>query len=459
MPGPVVLTPPTVAGVPLESVVLSPNRGDDLELVGGTSGVVLAQDGNEGLFPVPEFEEEYAFSRTTEGGLRTQSRPTIVRGEGHAWLLGSNGADVGTLEWRLERALEDSRRSGGQLIVAPAEGERILYQVTSARLASETYTPPRRRQGVGEATFEISYLPFAHLDELEVDTTGGSGPIVTLTIPELPGSADALGELEISDAAGIARYFVEGGLEARYFDPFEPWPVLIDSDDADMDKLEGADVESRAGAYSSGVYRQNLGSAQTGVTTTRVDQIGRFRVKARFFATELAEARTAVGVRGGQPSFRPWKALPLQDGWTEVDLGLIAIDPPSSGNHFAYVSVYARAESGTGTIDLDYIKLIPAERYFRAHGEVGGGGTTRANSGVRIRWDGIETQATTNAWTRHPRAIGPGLRIPRTGGRLAFSLIQNDVTTEEHIPVSGQGLDATLRVIPRVVLRGAGLIH
>lgn len=459
---PIVLTPEsalTSTGQP--SVMLTPNLGEGEELV-GSEGIVLAAEGNETLFPVPEFDENYSGGIWTEGGRRTRSRPVTITGQGHVHLLGTDELDVAMLERRWEKVIGDCWKYGGTLRYTPEVGAQVTYQVSSAKLLSGSATPSRRRVGVADSTFELTYQPYGHLAPRLAIIDLSADPVVVVDIPELDGSAEALGILSVNEPESQGRMHVEGGMESQYVSELTAWELFFDSQF--LDGQSGTTVTSRANNYGTSVIRQSdLDADREAVATIAgLQHTGRFRVKARVYV-ESADVRVQVGcrVRGGQEAIRPWQTPPAVGEWVEVDLGVVNCEPPPDGVQSVRFTIYAKSvnDGGVDDIDLDWIKTFPVERYMRASGTVGSGtGTTYdtlpGSTSLVWRYDGIFTEISTDPYilAEHPDAIGQGLRIPRRGGRIAVS-----ASRDAYGAGWGDNLEAELKVIPRVLLRGATL--
>lgn len=436
------------------SLILAPAKGSSpLELVGIT-GIFLSKDVTvEQIMPVPVYEEEFAESRDSEGGLRSQSRPTNPSGAGQVW-IDASGAGLAANIKRWEKTAQDLRKYGGTIKYTPVDGPMVIYTVASFRITAMPQDVIYQGQGVAQSEFEFTTLPYGLLDEVTVvSNANGTSPLVEFDIPELDGSVDALGKVLVTDTASQARHHVEGGMESYYYDPDNPWELLLDH--TEQSALESASSTTRAASFSTNIFRQTVTTGQ-GIAFALGSHVGRFHVKARVYATLAADLRLGYAIRGNSPRYKDWQSVPVTGAWAEVDLGIVNIDPPRiySGQSVSF-SVYGRRTTGSATtVDLDWIKIIPAERYFKAHGSVGSVATVRSGRYMRVGHDIAETETANDVWAEHPASTGAYLRIPVEGGRMAVAVNRADIETEAHTPL-GDAVRVDLNVVPRVALMGA----
>jgi hypothetical protein len=442
------------------SATIVSNLADDtaMQLVAGDEVYLAAV--SDSLFVPPVFDETFASSPDTEGGRRMRSRPDNVVGVGTVYIQpGTSQAEFWANVAAWEQMIERCRRYGGLLVYTPDGGPTITYEIESAHLLSIPQRGVYLNLRHAASEFELVFRPYGLLpDETVVTNANGALPLLSFNVPALDGSVDARGVLVIRDTAAQARNHIEWGLESRYYDPDAAWPLLIDSDD--MTIVEASAQTTRAGSYDpnasgNNVIQQTLSTNSKGIATITSSHIGRFRARARLYASAVdCKARIGWSVRGGSSSYSPWATLPTGSAFVDVDLGTVIIPPVITGSHSVALTVYGKAPSGTPTMQLDYLKLFPAERYGRARGAVGQVGTLRASRYFAVRHDAVLTETADAVWARHPNYIGAYLRIPVRGGRLAVAANRNDIEVAEHVPL-GDSLRADLTVTPRVALLGA----
>lgn len=333
----------------------------------------------------------------------------------------------------------------------------ITYDLTEMAITSMPQDAAMTALNRGVSGFSFTCKPYGRLDQsIVVSNQTSTTPLLTFDVPALVGSADALGILTLQDTASQARSHLEGGLESRYYSASNPWPLLVTRDT--IQGLDSAVSDTQAGSYGTTTWRQTLSTTSKGVGYFTGSHVGRFRVKARLNQTDNAGvrvyARLGYAIRGGGTRFLDWQPLPTTSvGWSEVDLGIANIDPAITGTHSVTFSLYAKAASSTPTVQFDYFKILPAERYFLAHGSVGSVATVRSGRYAQIRYESILTETSDGVWTQHPSPTGSNLRIPVQGGRIAVALNRNDLENALHSTL-GDPMRADLTVIPRVTLLG-----
>jgi hypothetical protein len=433
---------------------------EPIELIGtGTNeGFALAAEGGPELFVPADHDQTVISTSYTEGGHLVRSTPNNPVGSGTVYIRGGRDGDTHELWYYVrwwELMLDCTRRYGGTLTYTPDEGPAITYEIETCQVSAVNSDPTTVRLGYVTSTFEFTYRPYGMLpNETVVSNANGTTPLLEFMVPEMPGATEARGYLTLTDTANQARYHVEGGLEARYFDMAAPATLLPTA--PSMTALESATSTTRTGSYGSGVKRQTLTTSLNGkgLVSWTGSHVGRFRVKGRFYASAAeCYARLSYSVRGGGATYRPWKLIHAILGWCEVDLGTVTIPPAMVGASSATFNIQVRAGTGSPTVDIDYLKFFPAERYFKAKGAVGTGATIRSGRFITIRHDAILTETATNVWAQHPGATGSYLRIPPEGGRIAVSANRNDIDSNFHTPL-GDSLRADLIVTPRVILLG-----
>lgn len=437
----------------MAAITLTPAGGSPLDLL--SSNWKLTYEGTvESLLPVPVFDEAYAESVDTEGGQRIRTRPTNPTGGGSLRIKGTSTADLQANIATWEQTVYDTNKYGGALAYTPTSGTAITYDIESMRIASLPQDESAKRNLYSLSEFEFITLPYGRLAQAAVVTNAnGTAPILSFNVPALDGSVDALGILTLTDTASQARSHAEGGMESTQYNPASPWSLLIDT--TSMSALESATSTTRAASYSTNIWRQTLSTTSKGVAFANGTHLGSFRVKGRFFdSAGTVSVRLGYSIRGGGTTFNSWVVLPQNANWTEVDLGVVNIPPAITGTHSVTFSIYAKASTGTPTLDLDYLKLFPAENYFKANGTVGSVTTVRSGRYLSWRYNGVLTETATDVWSEHPSAVGSYLRIPRKGGRIAVALNRNNIDTAVHTPLA-DAMRADLTVIPRVALIGA----
>lgn len=442
----------------MASLALVPHAGaGTLQLIGGTIPIELARDRSvESILPVPEWNETYAVSPDSEGGPRTRWQPENPTGAGKVWIGGTSAADVRENVATWEQTVMDANRYGAELTYTPTSGTAVIYDIESMRISAMPQDD-RLLDGLkASSEFEFTTLPYGRLAGTTVVTdANGTAPLLEFTVPELSGSMDAFGMLTLTDTASQARLHIEGGMESRYYDSGSPTDLLMTR--PDLTALESAGTFVRTGAYSAGsiIWRQTAGTVTKGIAYGSGSHTGRFIAKGRFYdSAGTISVRLGYSVRGGATKYNNWNVLPQNAAWTEVNLGIVDIDEAATGTHSVRFSVYAKAGGGTPTVDLDYVKLFPAERYFMARGSVGSVSTIRSGRYAMWRYDSVLSETANGVWAEHPAAEGSYLHIPPKGGRIAVAANRADIETAAHTPL-GDALRADLTVTPRVFLLGA----
>lgn len=438
---------------------LALDSGESFDVLDVPSGIFLPPDAT-GILPVVAYDEAYATSSDTEGGRRTRSTPQNVQRSGPILVtdLGGNIEDAIAL---VQRVIESIRTYGGEMVYDPPWGSPATFDLESAWISEATYSGTMIAGGV--QAMDITYVarPYGRLPEVrefwDVSTTS---PLLEQEYGPLDGSVDALARIVLYDINGQARQFAEVGVESKYYDPDNPSLLLVTK--TSMNPLDSASSQTRAGSHSTNVWRQTLATTAKGIASASGSWVGRYRVRIRNFlptaiATNPVAFRVGWLVRGGGVSYKPWTPAVSSTDWTELDLGRINIPSAPRGSHSAQINIYAKSISGTPVADLDYVKVVPAEKYAKATGLVGATlATVPANTKVEFAHDGVRSQSggpTGDTWADHPRPVGDLFKLPRKGGRIAAYIHRKNIDNDYHTPL-GDTVSIGLYIVPRVVMLG-----
>jgi hypothetical protein len=199
-------------------------------------------------------------------------------------------------------------------------------------------------------------------------------PFVTGTIYNTFGDQPALGEMVITDAAGQSRRHTEWGLEGPLTYNAST-SLLIDSDDMVTSGFGGTQT-TQSGAYDPnasgnsvvGITARTAVAAVAGVGN--LSHVGSFRVKARVYSdASTLMTRLAWRAGDGPMSSNSWATHRGGSVWQELDLGTIIVPSVIVGTQRWTGQVEVKTSSGTATVRLDYLEMIPTScGYGKARG-------------------------------------------------------------------------------------------
>lgn len=254
--------------------------------------------------------------------------------------------------------------------VAPIPIATLAYTLTSSGAEATLFGVDVRAQPGIQIVTAASDTTMAVSDWQLRDTPDitNSDPLVSFEIPNVPGHVPAEARLDVKEGSSQARSHMEWGLECKNYDPAVVWPLLIDSD-----KL---DTSGFAGQPSGGGQYDPDASGNSAITANQLSEtiplavcgtgnqqhIGPFKVKAHVKGNVGVQCRLAWRQGGGplrRNDYAP--ALSGQD-WLEIDLGTINVSDAPVGTQRWEGRIEAFGVTG-GQLILDYILLIPLERY------------------------------------------------------------------------------------------------
>jgi hypothetical protein len=356
-------------------------------------------------------------------------------------------AKIGEIVQLLEET--ENQQDGTALVWTPATSTKSL---TAYVLSGEVTGMPIEKSGgdigwftrMPVVTIRLDCKPFLYGAEASATLfTASTLPLATGTIADVPGDVPAEARLIVTDAATQSRRHLEWGLQQRHYDAATS--LIIDSDAM---TILGGTGTTRSGAYNpdaagNSVIRATLYSEPTAVCSTgNLAHVGTFRVKARIYATDETGDNTKIRLswQSGDGPMRsnPVATPPATGAYAEIDLGTITIAPTTLGTQrwTGRIEAHTTGTSGTPTVDIDYLFLIPAgEGYGKARG------VYAAEAGPLVAVDDFTGTTTGNALHA---------RTPPLGGAWATSgdatdFVFSDSPDEETVTRSTNTLEGTGR--------------
>jgi hypothetical protein len=360
------------------SLVLSDGTRE-MELIGDGEGTYVVVDGFE--LPAPAPANTYVETPDSEGRRRLRTRyPNVESGAIH--LRVDYSEDLAGPFWdAVDSLLElvmSAHRQKGTLTYTPTDGVEITYDLEScyiSDLPQQGHAIALRRY---EPVITFECLPFGRLAPVEVfaDETF-TGPVGSVVIDNIPGHADALVDLTLTDDSSQAAGWVEVAVERDGYDA-----LSTVFNDTSLTAAGSTTSTTRSGAYSSNtVKRQNLGTSATDfVSLQTVGHFGRKRISGRFYAEENSWVRAGYRHGNGNESWGPWRAV-AADAFREVHLLTADIRQPPVGLHEITIKLQAYGEVA-GNFDIDFLEIVGAERRCLARQP----GATLMGSGDEIRF-------------------------------------------------------------------------
>ncbi len=248
----------------------------------------------------------------------------------------------------------------------------------------------------------------------EVVTYGpvsSSAPVLSLSLANVPGHVDAEATVTVTDGASRARRHLEGGLGDD-----SDAPLLIDADDLDVTVgVFAAALATRSGSHSAQVARALLAPrVQAVVGTGALGHVGVHRVKARVWAASVdVRMRLAYRTADGAYSYTPWVAAVVDDAFGEVEFGVITIGEVQAGAQEWDGRIEAFSTVVGDTVEVDYVGVLPASRYWRARAEY------RYRAGVTVARDEFTGIAAATALNSLVAPLGGTWAVSGTGAGFA----------------------------------------
>jgi hypothetical protein len=234
-------------------------------------------------------------------------------------------------------------------------------------------------------------------------TTSASTPLVTLDIPNITGDVPAEGTIVVTDLASKSRRDVIWGVEQRYYTPGSPTDLTLTASELVTSGFAGTSG-AVTGAYSTNAITATVADQPTAVCGTgNQPHIGTYRIRARVQAGSVyTRFRLAWQDGDGPFNANPWVGPPVADGWCEIDLGEITIQPTDLGSQRWTGRVEAYATSPAAQpVWVNLLEVIPAgEGYGRARA------TYAYQPGVVVARDNFTTLGAGAALNGHAAPAG-----------------------------------------------------
>lgn len=224
------------------------------------------------------------------------------------------------------------------------------------------------------------------LDDWRLDSAWieSSNPHIDFEIRNTAGEVPAEGRLILTDIASQERDFAEFGLEALEYPHSAPPATMVAAQQLSTSGLSGSG-NTRAGAFlpqgsGNSVIRGGTGSAWVGLCEALAQvHVGAFRAKVRVW-TDGTDVQLRLAYRAGDGAFIRNSAVDLSPSlvsqWQEVDLGPVYIEAAGLGTQQFVPRIELRGDTALKTVDLNYLELIPAERYGYARSPAQSPGST-----------------------------------------------------------------------------------
>jgi hypothetical protein len=192
---------------------------------------------------------------------------------------------------------------------------------------------------------------------VEPNVAVSSTPLLTLSLPGVPGEADAEARLIVTDRANKGRRFVEWGQQQRNYQG-----LGLEIDSLVTTNFAGTST-TRTGSYNTNVTRATLTQTSVVVCSTgALGHIGTFRVWARAYPTSGdVTVRLSWQEGSGRLRANDYATPPTYNAWVDLDLGVVSIGPALSGTQQWLGQIEALADTVGATIDIDYVLLVPTD--------------------------------------------------------------------------------------------------
>lgn len=409
----------------------------ELDLLSGGS-IYAVQEGFD--LPLPGRDVTYIEPVDGDGRRRIRTKDTNGEGRIQAMISGTSDANFWDNVDNLLELVQSAHRDQGSITYTPPGGtDEITWDLEAITV---TGLPQKGQQlATRRAECEIAFetRPYGKLAAGTINLAGTvaaktlSGPIDYATVGGVAGQIQAFAELKLTDKSSQNRRHVEIGVQ-DVFNPASPEPILLTA--GTMSAAQGtlvgfSGVAGTAGAptgafTTSGTvsYPVKCTVGQSAITmlgTGKQPHHGLWKIRARVNANDPAiRVRLAWRVGQGQFTREQWRIVPQSNAWVDLDLGTIDIPKLPSGHTFE-ARLEGIGEVGFPAIYVDYLMLMPADRFLRLRGlEI------FENASSLVAGDDFQSHAAGTISGKTP-PLTPGGNWVTSGGSVDFVIAQEEV--------------------------------
>ena len=354
-----------------------------LDLLSGGS-IYAVQEGFD--LPLPGRDVTYIEPVDGDGRRRIRTKDTNGEGRIQAMISGTSDANFWDNVDNLLELVQSAHRNQGSITYTPPGGtDEITWDLEAITVTGLPQKGQQLATRRGECEIAFETRPYGKLAGTTINLDNSnpqkilSGPIDYATVGGIAGQIEAFAELKLTDISGQNRRQIEIGVQ-DVFDPSDPEPLLLT---AGSMTAAGGTLQLLSGALGTavpdGTYTQS-GTAslaiESVVTSSPIAMLstgpqkhkGLWKVRARVNASD-PDLRVRLAWRTGEGQFtrEQWREISKTNTWLDVDLGTIDIPKLGSTNLWE-----ARLEGiggvGFPSLYIDYVTLIPADKYLRLRG-------------------------------------------------------------------------------------------
>lgn len=363
----------------------------------GGNDIFVREDGIE--FPTVPKDSVFAEGVDSEGRSRVRTRAQNGEGGFSVYVQGATPTAFWQNVDNLIELVESAHNRKGTLTYRPPNGDDLIWDLESITVSGLPQRGVTLRQNIAEAEVTFECRPYGRRAEASLVTNSTvSGPIGSIAPGAIAGQVDAWGRLTLTDLSTQARQFVEVGVQEDY-DSGSPEPLALAAV-TDLAALASVST-TRSGSNSTNVLRATLTTSPVAICTTgsRTHK-NLWKVRVRVYATSTnVRVRLAWRQTDGALIREKWVKVPGANGWYDVDLGTINI--PTGGWQGR---IEAFVTTGTPTVDVDYIHLIPAAKYIKLRGM----NPDSVNDSSIVAADDFDSQTAGNLHGKTPPVVPSG---------------------------------------------------
>ena len=404
-------------------------------LSGGS--IYAVQEGFD--LPLPGRDVTYIEPVDGDGRRRIRTKDTNGEGRIQAMISGTSDANFWDNVDNLLELVQSAHRDQGSITYTPPGGtDEITWDLEAITVSG---LPQKGQQlATRRAECEIAFetRPYGKLAAGTINLAGTvaaktlSGPIDYAEVGGIAGQIEAFAELKLTDASSQNRQHVEIGVQ-NVFDPAEPEPILLTAGTMTGagGTIQGLSGVAGTATVPTGAYttfgaspyavKCTVGQAALAMLSTgEQPHFGLWKVRARINATDPAiRIRLAWRVAEGQFTREQWRVVPAEDKWVDVDLGTVDI-PKLEAGHKWEARLEGIGEVGFPSVYVDYLTLIPADRFLRLRGV-----EFVESASTLVGGDDFQSYAAGTLNGKTP-PITPGGNWTTSGGSVDFAVVAQE---------------------------------
>jgi hypothetical protein len=254
--------------------------------------------------------------------------------------------------------------------------QAMIFDVLATDGFETTFDEAHYLGGIWSVQFSLTCKPFARGAEVDLgDNVETTLPALIFTEATVTGDVPGLGRLVIDNDVASNQAFMIWGIQSRYYSSATTAALFYEAEGRELfgtTAIVTGPATASGGATNNAISQTSLSALRTPMMSLRTTggtyptHVGSFHIYARVQAPTANTGQVNVwwewGIRDDTfLATNPAFPVALENVWLWVDLGMVTIPPPVTGNPRWYGQLCANSTVAGDDLFVDYVMLIPAD--------------------------------------------------------------------------------------------------